>query len=89
MYSNWFKESETFSKIYKNKYSIGFQIQKDMDTSISMGKQICLIGHDPEIADAIRRDLYQCSYNFSNLQLIDLGNLRKKDTNNSTYCTNN
>ena len=79
MYDNWFKASSVFADTYENRYSLGYQIQKDHDSTVSMGTQVAIFGYQEEIADAIRRDLCQCSYNFEKLQLIDLGNLRKKD----------
>ena len=80
MYSNWFKESIVFSSEFPDKHSIGDQIQKDKEPGVHLGTQVALIGYDEEIADAIRRDLYGCSFNFTQLQLIDFGNIRKKET---------
>lgn len=79
MYSNWFKDSELFSREYNDKTTIGFQIQKDPDSLITIGTKVVIFGYDEEISDAIRRDLYACSFNFDQLQLIDLGNLRKTE----------
>jgi hypothetical protein len=79
MYDNWFKASSVFTESNEDKHTIGFQIQKDHESDISIGTTVALLGYDSEIADAVRRDLYQCSYNFDKLQLMDLGNLRKKD----------
>lgn len=79
MYENWFRSSDVFNDEFSDKHSLGYQIQKDADTSISIGTQVAIMGYDAEVADAIRRDLYRCSYNFNKLQLIDLGNIRKKE----------
>jgi len=77
MYNNWFTESEVFQTEYKDKHCIGYQINREPEGFVEIGQQVALMGIDPEIADAIRRDLFQCSYNFSRLQFSDLGNIRK------------
>jgi len=77
MYNNWFAESEVFQTEYKDKHCIGYQINREPEGFVEIGQQVALMGIDPEIADAIRRDLFQCSYNFSRLQFSDLGNIRK------------
>jgi len=77
MYNNWLVESDVFQTEYPDKFTIGYQINKEPDSLIQIGQQVALVGIDPEIADAIRRDLFQCSYNFSRLQFFDLGNARK------------
>jgi formiminoglutamase len=79
MYENWFKTSVVYQEDFSDKHSIGYQIQTDPDTSINMGTKVALLGYDPETADVVRRDLFHCSFNFNQLQLIDLGNLRKKE----------
>jgi len=79
MYNNWFKDSELFAQEYSDKSLIGYQIQKDSDSSIPIGTQVVIFGYNTDTADAIRRKLYDCTYNFSNLQMIDLGNLRNKE----------
>lgn len=80
MYENWFKTSSVYQNDYSDKHCIGNQIQTDPDTSVNIGTKVALLGFDQEIADAVRRDLFNCSFNFNQLQLIDLGNLRRKDT---------
>ena len=79
MYQNWFKESAVFAQEHSDPYSIGYQIQKDSEPGPALGTQVALLGFDEEIADGIRRDLYTCSFNFDRLQLLDLGNLRRRD----------
>ena len=79
MYDNWFKDSQLFSEIFDDKHSIGYQVDQSPDSAVSIGTKVALMGYNAEIADTIRRDLYKCSYNFKNLHLIDLGNIRKKD----------
>jgi formiminoglutamase len=77
MFNNWFTESEVFQTEYKDRHCIGFQINRESEDFIEIGQQVALIGIDAEVADAIRRDLFQCSFNFSRLQFFDLGNVRK------------
>jgi hypothetical protein len=79
MYEHWFKSSVVFADEFTDRFSIGYQIQKDTDPDVPIGTQVAIMGFDPEIADAIRREFYQCSYNFNQLQLIDFGNIRKKE----------
>lgn len=43
--------------------------------------QLALIGLDPKAADAVRRQLYPLSFPFDNLQLMDLGNARRRQVN--------
>lgn len=77
MYDNWFTESEVFQTEYTDRNSIGYQINREPEGFLEIGQQVALIGLDSEIADAIRRDLFRCSFNFSRLQFFDFGNIRK------------
>lgn len=43
--------------------------------------KIALIGVEKEVADPVRRELYNLAYPFDHLKIADLGNVRKPDAN--------
>ncbi len=77
--NSWFKESDVFYSSDFDKLSLGFQIHKYPEKLIKREKSVTIEGIEEEIADSIRKELYKTYYQFENIYLTDLGNVRKNN----------
>ncbi|PHN03329.1 arginase family protein [Flavilitoribacter nigricans] len=81
MYENWLHPIDLshFEDLDLKAEDFGQSIQFFRpDQADLQSVQLALVGLDQETADAVRRQLYQLSFPFENLQLMDFGNARRK-----------
>ena len=82
MFQNWLAAKSDEVKRYGSiltKNQFGKQIDQFDTTSSLEEKQVAIIGFGEE-ANEVRKYLYQLSYPFNDLSIVDLGNLKKRET---------
>jgi formiminoglutamase len=81
MIENWFRPvpQETRKRFVSSEESLGHFIEHFDGSQRTLAEgSIALIGIEAKNANAVRQALYPLSFPFSGLQVVDLGNLRKK-----------
>ncbi len=73
---NWFKESDVFYENFEDKFSVGHNIEKYPENLTQKANSVAIVGIDENISDSIRREFYKTAYQFDDIHLADLGNVR-------------
>lgn len=78
MFDHWLEQAALSDKQYTN-YSWAKHISTlSPDNQQLQAKQLVLIGFDKKVANAVREALWPMSWAFSDMPLMDMGNVRKK-----------
>lgn len=81
MYENWLQpiDLSKFENLPVSEEDFGKSIQYFYPGTTDLQSiKLALVGLDPEAADAVRHQLYGLSFPFDQLEIIDLGNTRRK-----------
>ncbi|MEZ4907557.1 MAG: hypothetical protein R2771_07940 [Saprospiraceae bacterium] len=76
METNIFEDSKIFYQYTANDMKFGNQISKGSDIVIPTNNSVLLFGFDSISADSIRKELYETSYIFNNVDIYDIGNIK-------------
>ena len=79
MQKHWIQTELRDTVLYNNDYaenSIGSRL-KSLSAAASEKPRICLLGICPKGMSLVRQELFNFSWNFSNIELVDLGEFRK------------
>lgn len=82
MFQNWLKplDDKEFDLSSFEDYQFGKQVQIFRDTLPDLSNStLAIIGIGEKDANAIRKELYSLSFSFKNLDIVDLGNMRKNE----------